>query len=277
MIGLFDSGVGGLTVVAELLKQLPEYDFVYLADTARAPYGSRDPETIEQFVKEDCAFLVAYDADIIVAASNTNTTHRASDIREFIPVPVVGTIAPQFSEVIHSTTKNGKIGILATVATVGNGRYQRLVEEQGFQAFAQACPMLVPLIEAGELEGDNLRSAIAEYVQPLLQQHVDTIILGCTHYPIIREQIANVVGSGIVLIDPAATCVIGLAWYLKTHPELEAQLSKNSQATFYSTSLNDVTNQIAMRLLGRTVTFQHAQIPLWLRGEWNSAILRHVP
>lgn len=261
MIGLFDSGVGGLTIVAGLCKQMPGYDFVYLADTARAPYGSRDPETIQQFVREDCLFLERYGAKIIVAASNTNTTHRAANLRESISVPVVGTIAPQFSETIRHATRNGRVGILATTATIASGRYQHIVVEQGFQPFVQACPKLVPLIEEGETGGDALRSAIQEYVPPLLQHNVDTIILGCTHYPIIREQIAEAIGSDIVLIDPAATCIVGLAWYLETHPEIETKLSKNHQALFYSTSVNEQTNLVATKLLGRTIRFQPAQVP----------------
>lgn len=260
MIGLFDSGVGGLTVVAELLKQLPDYNFVYLADTARAPYGSRDPETIRQFVREDCAFLQAHGATIIVAASNTNTTHRASNLRESVFVPVIGTIAPQFGDVIRSATKNGRVGILATDATMANGRYQRLVDEQGFQAFAQSCPKLVPFIEVGELDSSALVSALEEYVEPLLAQHVDTIILGCTHYPMVREQIQKIVGSSITLIDPAATCITGLAWYLSQHPEIETKLSKNKQHVFFSTKPNPAMQRLAEQYLGISV-------------EWKSAVL----
>lgn len=207
MIGLFDSGVGGLTVVKELLQQLPAYDFVYLADTARAPYGDRDAETIQRFVQEDCQFLVDRGASILVAASNTNTTHRASNLRAAIPVPILGTIAPQFADVVRTATKNGKVGILATAATVANGRYQRLVEQQGFEPFAQACPKLVPLTETGELDSTAIHSAIEECIRPLLQQGVDTIILGCTHYPLIRDEIVVIVGRDIALIDPAATCI----------------------------------------------------------------------
>ena len=260
MIGLFDSGVGGLTIVVELYKQLPEYDFVYLADTARAPYGSRDAETIVQFVREDCSFLVHQGATIIVAASNTNTTHRAANLRESISVPVVGTIAPQFSETIRKATRNGNVGILATTATIASGRYQRVVEEQGLQPFAQTCPKLVPLIEAGETEGDALRSAIREYIQPLLKQDVDTIILGCTHYPIIRGQIAEAVSSTIALIDPAATCIAGLAWYLEQHPDLAAQLSKNGKHRFFSTRSNSAMQKVAERVLGMSVEWQKAVV-----------------
>jgi len=199
-IGVFDSGVGGLTVLHECLVTMPEEDFVYLGDHARLPYGPRPLDEIRRFASEIAGFLEAQDVKLIVVACNAATSAALPALQESLVVPVVGVVTPEAYAAVRAT-RNRRIGLLATQATVAAGRYERLVHtlDAGVKFTAVACPRLVPLIEAGE----QTVEAVREYAAPLKAAGCDTVILGCTHYPLIRPVLQRVFGRGVTLVFSA--------------------------------------------------------------------------
>jgi len=203
-IGIFDSGVGGLTVLHECLVTMPEEDFVYLGDHARLPYGPRPLPEIRRFAFEIAAFLEAQDVKLIVVACNAATSAALPALQESLAVPVVGVVTPEAYAAVRAT-RNRRIGLLATQATVAAGRYERLVRtlDAGVQFTAVACPKLVPLIEAGGQTVDPVIDAVREYAAPIKAAGCDTVILGCTHYPLIRPVFQRVFGRGVTLVFSA--------------------------------------------------------------------------
>jgi glutamate racemase len=203
-VGVFDSGMGGLTVLHECLVTLPHEDFVYLGDGARLPYGPRPLAEIRRFANEIAAFLEAQGVKLIVVACNAATSAALPDLQERLSVPVVGVITPEAHAAVL-TTRNRRVGLLATQATVTAGRYERLIGEldAGVRLTAVACPRLVPLIESDEPFGAATAEAVREYAQQLKAAGVDTVILGCTHYPIIRPILQRVFGRDVTLVFSA--------------------------------------------------------------------------
>jgi glutamate racemase len=199
-IGVFDSGVGGLTVLHECLVTMPNEDFLYLGDHARLPYGPRPLLEIRRFAFEIAGYLEAQGVKLIVVACNAATSAALPALQESLEVPVVGVIAPEAHTAVR-VTRNRRIGLLATQATVTAGRYETLVHalDAGVHFTAVACPKLVPLIEAGEQTVD----AVAEYAAPLKEAGCDTVILGCTHYPLIRPVLQRVFGRDVTLVFSA--------------------------------------------------------------------------
>jgi glutamate racemase len=203
-IGVFDSGMGGLTVLHECLVTLPHEDFVYLGDGARLPYGPRPLEEIRRFAAEIGAYLEAQGVKLIVAACNSATAAALPDLQRQLSVPVIGVLAPEAHAAVLAT-RNRRIGLLATEATVASGRYAELVGalDAGAELVAVACPQLVPLIERDEVFGEELTQAVRGYAAPLKDADVDTVILGCTHYPLIRPVLQRVFGRGVTLVFSA--------------------------------------------------------------------------
>ena len=199
-IGVFDSGVGGLTVLHECLVTMPNEDFVYLGDHARLPYGPRPLPEIRQFAAEIAGYLETQGVKLIVVACNAATSAALPALQESLAVPVVGVIAPEASAAVRAT-RNRRVGLLATQATVGAGRYEALIGalDASVRVTAVACPKLVPLIEAGEQTVD----AVQEYAEPLKRAGCDTVILGCTHYPLIRPVLQRVFGRDVTLVFSA--------------------------------------------------------------------------
>ncbi len=199
MIGLFDSGIGGLTVLRSLQKYLPNEEFIYLGDTARLPYGTKSPETIKRYTEQNIAFLKNKGVDTIVSACHS----ASSSILRFNitdSLPLLNVIEPSCRDAIK-LTKSQKIGLMATQATVDGGQYAKLIPAP-HQLISQACPLLVPLVECGWTEDHITEQIIERYTAPLLQKNVDVIILGCTHFPLLRSAIQKVVGPEIKLVDP---------------------------------------------------------------------------
>ncbi|HSP73788.1 MAG TPA: glutamate racemase [Gaiellaceae bacterium] len=203
-IGVFDSGVGGLTVLHECLVTLPQEDFLYLGDGARLPYGPRPLPEIRRFAHEIGAYLEGQGVKLIVVACNSATSAALPDLQESLSVPVVAVITPEAHAAVQ-TTRNRRIGLLATQATVDAGRYERLVRtlDAGVRFTAVACPRLVPLIESDEPFGEETIAAVREYAAPLKDAACDTVILGCTHYPLIRPILQRVFGRGVTLVFSA--------------------------------------------------------------------------
>jgi glutamate racemase len=203
-VGVFDSGVGGLTVLHECLVTLPHEDFVYLGDHARLPYGPRPLPQVRGFAREIGAFLEALDVKLIVVACNTATSAALPDLQSELGVPVVGVIAPEARAAVQAT-RNRRVGLLATQGTVDGGRYRDLVQalDAGVDFDAVACPRLVPLIESDDPYGEETEAAVREYAAPLKDAGVDTVILGCTHYPLIRPLFQRVFGRDVTLVFSA--------------------------------------------------------------------------
>jgi glutamate racemase len=203
-IGVFDSGVGGLTVLHECLVTLPNEDFLYLGDGARLPYGPRPLDEIRRYSHEIGAFLERQGVKLIVVACNSATSAALPDLQERLAVPVIAVITPEAHAAVQAT-RNRRIGLLATEATVAARRYERLVRtlDAGVRFSAVACPRLVPLIESAQPFGEETTDAVREYAAPLKAVGCDTVILGCTHYPLIRPILQRVFGRGVTLVFSA--------------------------------------------------------------------------
>jgi len=203
-VGVFDSGMGGLTVLHECLVTLPHEDFVYLGDAARLPYGPRQLPEIRRFAREIAAWLEAQDVKLIVVACNAATSAALPELQSELSVPVVGVITPEAHAAVQ-TTRNRKIGVLATQATVTAGRYESLMHalHAGVEVVQVACPGLVPLIEGDDPYGVATVEAVHDYAQPLKDAGVDTVVLGCTHYPLIRNIVQRELGRDVTLVFSA--------------------------------------------------------------------------
>jgi len=203
-IGVFDSGVGGLTVLHECLVTMPHEDFLYVGDHARLPYGPRPLEELRRFASEIGAYLEGQGVKLIVAACNAATSAALPHLQETLDVPVVGVITPEAHAAVQAT-RNRRIGLLATQATVEAGRYAELIRtlDAGADLFAVACPRLVPLIESADPFSAETTEAVREYAAPLNDAGADTVILGCTHYPLIRPIFQRVFGRGVTLVFSA--------------------------------------------------------------------------
>ena len=203
-VGVFDSGTGGLTVLHECLVTMPHEDFLYLGDLARLPYGPRPLGEIRRYAGEIAGYLESQGVKLIVAACNAATSAALPELQERLQVPIVGVITPEAHAAVL-TTRNRRIGLLATQATVTAGRYASLVHtlDAGVRFFPVACPRLVPLIESDEPFGEPTVAAVREYAEPLKDEGVDTVILGCTHYPLIRPIFQRVFGRGVNLVFSA--------------------------------------------------------------------------
>jgi glutamate racemase len=246
-IGIFDSGIGGLITAHSLITNLGQYDYVYLGDTARLPYGSRSKDKVYEFTKSCLEHLFKEeDCNLVIIACNTASADALKVLQtEFVPQnypdrKVLGILVPTTEEAIEHT-KNKKVGVLATNSTVSSGAYLRQFEKQdpGIQVFQQAAPLLVPLIE-----NDGRRWAepiVRYYVEPLLKEGVDTLVLGCTHYADFKDIFREVVGENIEIISQDDFIVDKLKSYLDNHPEIDSKLTKNGTKKML---LTDVTKQL---------------------------------
>ena len=215
-IGVFDSGVGGLTVIQEMLRQLPNESFIYYADTAHVPYGPRDSEELKHFADSITGFLVEQGCKMVIIACNTSTSLAYELLQQKYAIPLVGVIEPGVDKALGATA-NKKIGVFATQATVNSGAFQRLIKAKNseVEVVAVPCPLFVPLVEAGEVEGPVIHDAACNYFQPLQERGVDSIILGCTHYPFLLPVIAQVTGPSVLVINPARETVSRAAEILR--------------------------------------------------------------
>lgn len=202
-IGIFDSGIGGLTVVKKIREKIPTVGIVYLGDTARVPYGTKSEETIKRFAREDTAFLIDKGVDLIVVACNTASSVALSYLKkEFTNIPIFGVVEPGIKTAIKLSSKK-RIGIIGTIATIKSHSHRKMLEKTGTTGtFEKACPLFVPLAEEGLTEGP-IPELVAQYYLNDIKNQVDTIILGCTHYPILIKTIQKVVGDNVLLVDPA--------------------------------------------------------------------------
>ncbi|MFA5103652.1 MAG: glutamate racemase [Candidatus Margulisiibacteriota bacterium] len=207
-IGMFDSGVGGLTVLKEVAKQLPMEDVIYFADTARVPYGGRTPNEIVKFNYEIINYLVSLGAKMIIMACGTSSAIAYPLVKDRYNIPIVSLIEPGSSAAVR-VTKNKKIGLIATQATVDSSAYQRTIKRlnKDIKVSAAACPLFVPLIEGGFIDAEETKRTAVQYLKPLLKAGIDTLILGCTHYPHLIKILREVTGMSVRFVDPAEETV----------------------------------------------------------------------
>ncbi|MBA3274043.1 MAG: glutamate racemase [Chthoniobacterales bacterium] len=206
-IGVFDSGIGGLTVVSALRRLLPNESIYYIGDTARVPYGGKSASTVQRYSLEIAALLLAENAKTIIVACNTASALALPLLQERLAVGVTGVIAPG-ADAAAAATRNGHVGVIGTRATIKSGAYERALRElnSAVRVTARACPLLVPLIEEGWLESEVTDKILLGYLDPVLQDGIDTLVLGCTHYPLLRPAIARLLGDSITLVDAAENC-----------------------------------------------------------------------
>ena len=206
-IGVFDSGIGGLTVVSALRRLLPNESIYYLGDTARVPYGGKSASTVQRYSFEIASLLLKESAKTVVVACNTASALALSTLQDQLPVTVTGVINPG-AEAATVATRNGHIGVIGTRATIKSGAYERalLALNPDLRVIARACPLLVPLIEEGWLESEITDQVLMQYLEPMVTDGIDTLVLGCTHYPLLRPAIARLLGAAVTLVDSAENC-----------------------------------------------------------------------
>ncbi len=243
MLGFFDSGLGGLSVLREVQKQMPQYSYIYLGDNARTPYGSHSHETIYRFTKQGVSYLFEKGAEMVILACNTASSSALRRIQmEFLPKhypqkKVLGIIIPTAEEIVEQT-KTKEVGILATEATVQSFAYPKEITkmDSSIKVHQQAGTLLVPIVEAGELEWDGLDSILKKYLKELFERSkkIDTLVLACTHYALIENKIKKYTPSKIKIISQGEIVAKKLKKYLEHHPEIEMSLDKKGERFFYS-------------------------------------------
>ncbi len=260
MIGVFDSGFGGLTVLKEFLKILPQYDYVYLGDNARAPYGSKSEEVIYNYTKEAVEFLFKEGCGLVIIACNTASAKTLRKIQqEYLSVSfpdkkVLGVIIPLVEEAGRQT-RFKSIGLIGTRATIESKTYESEIKKINSEAeiYGQACPLLVPLIEEGWTNRPETKMILRKYLRSLKEKKIGSLILGCTHYPVLIKDIKAVLGKQIKVFDSPKIVAEKLADYLKRHPEIESKLEKNGSRNFFTTDDADKFKNLGKKFLGEDV------------------------
>ena len=259
-IGVFDSGFGGINVLRGIVRKLPAYNYIYLGDTARTPYGTRSKEVVYDFTKQALDFLFANNCDLVILACNTASSDALRRIQqEYVPKyypgkKVLGVLVPAAEEAAVKT-KNGQVGIMATEGVVKSGAFQReLIKlNSKIKIFQNPCPLLVPIIEAGGQNSKATNIILEDYLKPLKQKGIDTLILGCTHYGILENRIRKIAGARITIISGAKVVPKKLKDYLERHPEIERKVGKNKIVRFYSTDLTDTFTRLGSKFFGKKI------------------------
>lgn len=269
MIGFFDSGFGGLTVLREVIKLLPQYSFIYLGDNARTPYGDLDQERIYQFTEEGVGELFKRGAELVILACNTSSSRALRRIQqEFLPAffpdkRILGIIIPTAEE-IGKFTRTGIVGVLATKATASSLAYPREIAKTSpaMKVCQQACPRLVPEIESGKINAPEFDELIQGYLNGLFLQskNIDAVILGCTHYATIESQIKKHLPQGVNLINQGPIVASRLKDYLNRHPEVETRLQKSGEIIFLSTEAPERVESLASLFYGEPVKIKLAKL-----------------
>jgi glutamate racemase len=249
-IGFIDSGVGGLTVVKEALKQLPNENILYLGDTARCPYGPRPAQQVIQFTWEMTQFLQKKNIKMLVIACNTATAVALEKIKTTLDIPVVGVILPGSRAAIKAT-KTKQIGVIGTEGTIKSASYKRVIVQKMPTAniTSLACPKFVPIVESNQFQTSVAKKIVAESLRPFTKQKVDTLILGCTHYPLLRPIIQNVMGTEVKLIDSGAETVGEVSMLLDYFQLANDRPTKDREVAFYTTGSTTMFDRIASEWL----------------------------
>ncbi len=264
-IGLFDSGLGGLIVTHSLIEALPQYDYVYVGDTARVPYGNRSQAVIYEFTKSGVEYLFQQGCQLIILACNTASAEALRKIQqEYLPQyypdrRVLGVLIPAAEQAV-AQTRNGKVGVIATQGTVSSGAYIREIQKlnPNIEVFQQAAPLLVPLVENNALQYAS--PILDDYVAPFVAAGIDTLVLGCTHYPLFKELLKAKLDTDIHIISQDEFIPPKLAEYLKRHAETDQKLTRNGTQQFFVTDLTPSTHEVAKYLFGHEVQLERVNL-----------------
>ncbi|MGM0681082.1 MAG: glutamate racemase, partial [Thermodesulfobacteriota bacterium] len=269
MIGIFDSGVGGMTVAHAIEEALPDIRITYFGDLARSPYGSKSPAAIRKYAFENTEFLISKGARIIVVACNSAASVAADELKQAFNIPFFEVITPAVRNAV-SASRMGRIGIIGTRATVASAIYERKIRrlQSDFQVFSKACPLLVPLVEEGWLNKQETKMIIRRYLHGLKIKQVDTLVLACTHYPLLKKLIQPRIGKQVKVIDSA----VSVAEELKAHAGINKDEHQSSTGLdrniYYLSDITEAARQTARRIFGREINLQSAN---------GSAVFRTKP
>ncbi|MDO8668014.1 MAG: glutamate racemase [bacterium] len=269
MIGVFDSGFGGLTVLKEFLRLLPDYDYIYLGDNARAPYGNKSDEVIYKYTEQAVDFLFKSGCELVIIACHTASSKALRKIQEeYLPKNypnrrVLGVVVPIVEEAVK-LSRYHRLGVIGTTATINSGVYKKELEKrwnlsrsarsgEAREIFEQACPLLVPLVEEGWTDKPEAKMILKKYLRPLKVKEIDTLILGCTHYPLLIKDISRIMGKNVNIVNPAEVAAEKLVIYLNKHQDLEKKLNKKGQLVFYTTDNPAKFKELGQRFLGRDI------------------------
>jgi glutamate racemase len=263
-IGIFDSGVGGLTVLQAVRRRLPNENLIYLGDTARVPYGTKSRATVERYAVEDAAFLVRKGVKLIVVACNTASAMGRERLRRDFTTLFLTVLGPG-TRAAARATRNGRLGVIATEATIESGAYEKGIREacgeREVEIFSKACPLFVPLAEEGELDSEITRLVAEKYLLPLREQQIDTLVLGCTHYPLLKPVIAEVMGKQVALVDSAEAVAAEVESLLRGREWLNTQNAPGT-SQFYVTDAAQRFHRIAEQFLGEPLAHLEA-VEVW--------------
>ena len=251
-VGVFDSGIGGLTVLQRIMEALPRENTVYLGDTARSPYGTKSAETVLRYSFENSDFLIQKGVKLVVVACNTSTAIALEALKESLSIPVVGVIEPGVKRALEKTSSK-RIGVIGTEATIQRGAYTRALKalDSGVEVYSRSCPLFVPLVEEGWLDHPVVNMTVESYLGSLKQSGIDTLILGCTHYPLLKKAIRKFMGRGVELVDSAEETAKAVGAILRQR-SLGRTRGKGS-ASFFVTDVPDRFVKVGRRFLGEKV------------------------
>jgi glutamate racemase len=261
IIGVFDSGVGGLTVVRELRRMLPHRRLVYFGDTARTPYGAKSAETLIRYAIEDAKFLIDHGAGLIIIACHSAASVATDALRKELNVPVFEVITPSIDQAVARTRKKA-IGLIGTRATVSSMVYEREIgaRDPDIRVYSQACPLLVPLVEEGWFDARETKMIVKKYLRPLKDRQIDAMVLGCTHYPLLKPIIMEKMGKNVKIIDPSQEAAMAVRNYLGDNDAVRTPESARAEARFFLSDLTPVTERIVRWFLGEDVRLEKAAI-----------------
>lgn len=256
MIGIFDSGVGGLTVIKELKKQLPGLSFIYLGDNARTPYGTRSQQIVQKYSQEDVDFLIEKGAKEIIIACNTASAFAGEYLRSKYDLPIFEVITPAAVAAIKVT--KGRIGVIGTRGTINSQAHEKVILNlnRDVKVFGQACPLFVPLVEENHVSRRETKMIVRGYLSPLKVKSIDTLILGCTHYPLLCRVIQDKIGRKIKLINPAEAVVAALSEHVKDNDRLDW----SGQEEYFATDTDSRFQEIGSRWLGKLIEVKKAEL-----------------
>jgi glutamate racemase len=252
-IGIFDSGIGGLTVYKAIKSKMPDEKVIYLGDTARLPYGSKSPETIKKFSEQNSRFLISKHVKIIVIACNSSSSYAESFLQEKLNIPVIGVISPGSEAAVSSGNK--QIGVIGTSATISSGAYEKAILEKISDAkvISRDCPLFVPLVEEGWIDHEVTKLVAKEYLLPLKNKGIKTLVLGCTHYPVLKKVIGDVMGESITLIDSAEVMAKQVKKILKDSGWLNGDKNAIHEDEFYVTDYPERFKRVGEIFLNKKI------------------------
>ena len=261
MIGIFDSGVGGLTVVRAILEKIPGYDIVYFGDTAHTPYGTKSAQTVIGYSINNIEFLLRQGAKVIVIACNTASSVATAQVLKQYAVPIFEVITPAVAQALDASA-NLNFGIIGTRATVSSGIYEKKIIENQPKAriYSVACPLLVPLVEEGWLNKRETAMIVKKYLQPLKIHRIDTLILGCTHYPLLKTIIQRKIGKRVQLIDSSICISETIETFLADNPDVDRQLGQSGNLSLFVSDVTDQFKKIAKMTLKINIKFECVRI-----------------